>query len=68
MNDAQMIHQYKSHVGNLDGVGHYILAGRTSCDVFSGNGWNPPTRFRKVRGAWVYQQGPRLSPHVLDSV
>lgn len=58
MNTAQLLKQYYNHVSK-DANKLSIKIGNNLMDVFSGEGWAPPTRYRLVKGAWVYQQGPR---------
>lgn len=60
MNTNQLINQYKKHTGKLPTGQHYIKIGNNVCDVFAGNGWGVPTRFRLLRGSWVYQHGPKI--------
>jgi hypothetical protein len=59
MNNDQLLNQYRNHTGTLPSGAHFIKIGNTLCDVFPGKGWTSPTRFRLIKGSWVYQQGPR---------
>lgn len=61
MDQHQLIQQYKNHTGTLPSGAHYIKIGNTLCDVFTGKGWTQPTRYRLMKGQWVYQHGPNRS-------
>lgn len=59
MTTHSMLQQYKSHTCNHAGY-HGIRIGNNQMDVFPPvSGFATPTRFRNVRGEWVYQHGPK---------
>lgn len=63
MNTEQALKQYAEHTGNIPKFGaHYKMIGKNMVDVFIGEGFTAPTRYRLIRGAWTYVTGTRLSP------
>lgn len=68
MNVTALLQQHKNHTGNLKNGSAYVLIGRTVCDLFIGTGWPTPTRFRRVKGAWVYHHGPQQPASLLEGV
>lgn len=63
MNQAIINRQYAAHTGNIGDLA-YKRIGNNLCDVFSGEGFQTPTRYRLIRGTWVHLMGPRLDGRV----
>jgi hypothetical protein len=59
MNQETYLRQYQAHTGN-DGDLHFKCIGSNMADVFSGEGFQTPTRYRLIKGAWTYVTGPKL--------
>jgi hypothetical protein len=59
MNQEIAINQYKSHTGNVGDL-HFKKIGNNLVDIFSGEGFNNPTRLRLIKGAWQWIAGPKL--------
>lgn len=55
------IKQYQAHtlVNKIPGT-HITMIGNNLCDIFSGTGWETPSRYRLMTGRWCYVSGPRL--------
>lgn len=61
MTNDQLIKQYTEHTANINAFGlHLKCIGNNIVDVFSGEGFERPTRLRKVKGQWSHQSGPKL--------
>lgn len=73
MNQVILNRQYKAHTGNIGVNGnppefHFKRIGNNLCDVFTGEGFDTPTRYRLIKGTWVYLHGPRLDASVASSL
>ena len=66
--DARSLRQYYRHTGNVNiGAVHggaYKRINHHLCDVFTGIGFNPPTRYMLTRGKWTRISGPFIDPQV----
>lgn len=58
------IRQYKDHTGALPKGRHFKRIGHNLADVFDGDGLINPTRYRLIKGQWVYVNGPKLDEAV----
>lgn len=59
MNTEMMLRQYHAHTGTLPNNDHYKRIGNNTVDVFSGEGFAQPTRYRMIKGKWSYVSGPK---------
>lgn len=64
MNQAAILKQYKAHTGTLTGGEHYKRIGHNMVDVFKGEGFGTPTRYRLTKGDWTYVTGPVLPSYI----
>jgi preprotein translocase subunit SecD len=59
MQTAAIIRQYQEHTRNVGDL-HIKRIGNNMADVFSGEGFPAPTRYRLIKGTWTYVTGPKL--------
>lgn len=66
MNQQTALNQYAAHTGNVKDL-HFKKIGNNLVDVFKGEGFQNPTRYRLIKGTWTWISGPKPEPldHVL---
>ncbi len=57
---ARCLRQYARHTISTKDLKIILIDGKLA-DVFQGDGWPIPSRYRLMQGRWCYVNGPRLN-------
>ncbi len=56
---VRCLRQYARHTISTKDLKIILIDGKLA-DVFAGDGWPTPSRYRLMQGRWCYVNGPRL--------